>query len=269
MQETDVIDEIEEVEVDDTTLINPHLAGDDFWFDGGKVGVLLLHGLTATTSEVRPLAHALHEQGYTVAGPLLPGHGTNPHDLNLVTWRDWVWTAVQSYHHLCTVCDTVFVGGESTGAMIALHLASRYPEIAGVLCYAPATKLMISQTDIMRIYAASSFVPWAPKKKGKSNPQWQGYRVNPLRGVMALLRLQKEMESRYYAIHQPMLIMQGRLDPTVDPTSGQIILDGISTNETETELVWLEESAHVILLEDELPQIVEKTLSFMSKVATL
>ena len=62
-------------------ILNPHLEGDSFFWEGGEVGILLIHGFTATTAEVRPLAEFLHKNGYTVAGPLLPGHYTKPDDL--------------------------------------------------------------------------------------------------------------------------------------------------------------------------------------------
>ena len=64
------------------SIRNPQLAGDSFTWIEGPVGVLLFHGFTATTAEVRLLAGRLREAGYTVAGPLLPGHGTHPDELN-------------------------------------------------------------------------------------------------------------------------------------------------------------------------------------------
>ena len=55
---------------------NAHLPGDDFYWAGNETGVLLIHGFTAITAEVRPMAQLLHREGYTVAAPLLPGHGS-------------------------------------------------------------------------------------------------------------------------------------------------------------------------------------------------
>jgi carboxylesterase len=46
-------------------------------FKGGKVGVLLLHGLGGTPAEVRFVAMGLNKAGYTVHTPQLAGHGTN------------------------------------------------------------------------------------------------------------------------------------------------------------------------------------------------
>ncbi|GIT63574.1 MAG: hypothetical protein Ct9H300mP21_11200 [Pseudomonadota bacterium] len=56
--------------------------GDSFFLGGGKIGVLLLHGLLQTPAEVRPPAKRFHDSGFTVSGVLLPGHGTTPENLN-------------------------------------------------------------------------------------------------------------------------------------------------------------------------------------------
>jgi esterase/lipase len=47
-----------------------------FFFRGGAVGCLVLHGWTGSTQEVRALGAHLATQGYTVFGPRLTHHGT-------------------------------------------------------------------------------------------------------------------------------------------------------------------------------------------------
>lgn len=249
---------------ENNALHNPHLAGDSFFWEAGPVGVLLLHGLTATTAEVRPLAEYLHARGYTVAGPLLPGHGTKPEDLNQVKWLDWVQAAEADYHHLLTICDQVFVGGESTGAVIALHLAARYPEIAGVLAYAPAIKLAASTKDVMRLYAAAPFIEFVPKESLDGSDRWQGYPVNPLRGAMELLRLGREVRGQLGRIAQPVLVVQGRHDTTIDPAAGQIILDGVTSSVKE--LVWMADSSHVVAIDVEWEAVAALTLDFIERM---
>lgn len=245
-------------------LQNPYLEGESFFWEAGPVGVLLLHGLTATTAEVRLLARELHRADITVAAPLLPGHGTDPNDLNETTWRDWAWEAEKSYHHLATVCDHVFVGGESTGGALALYLATRFAEIAGVLCYAPAIKLAMPMSKMVRLYVSAPLVAAIPKNNVGSNPNWQGYKVNPLRAVMELVRLGRYVRRQLAEITQPVLVLQGRGDLTVAPNVGEIILDGVNSDVVEHR--WLEDSGHVILLEEELPLITEVTLAFMQQV---
>ncbi|MCA9872905.1 MAG: alpha/beta fold hydrolase [Anaerolineales bacterium] len=253
--------------MENNALHNAQLAGDSFFWEAGPVGVLLLHGLTATTAEVRPLARYLHQHGYTVAGPLLPGHGTRPEDLNQVKWRDWVQTAEADFHHLLTICDRVLVGGESTGAVVALYLASRYPEAAAVLAYAPAIKLATSTQDVLRLYAAAPFIEFIPKADLDGNDLWQGYRVNPLRGVMELLRLGREVRGRLPRITQPVLVVQGRHDTAIDPAAGQIILEGVSS--TVKELVWMPHSSHVVAIDAEWEEVAALTLEFVERVGEL
>ena len=244
-------------------LYNPHLDGDPFYWEAGPTGVLLLHGLTATPAEVRLLAEDLHAAGHTVMAPLLPGHGTRPEDLNEVRWRDWAWEVEQAYHLLATNCDQVFVGGESTGGVLALHLAAKYAEIAGVLCYAPAIQLALPMSQMVRLYVAAPLIEALPKESGDNNPYWQGYTVNPLWAVVELVRLGREVRRNLAQIRQPVLVVQGRHDETIDPACGQIILDGVSS--AVKELVWMEESAHIILLEEERAEITRLTLDFMGR----
>jgi len=105
----------------------------DFFFEGNEVGVALFHGFTATTTEVRLLAEYLRGFGYTLSAPLLPGHGTEPADLNQTTWINWYEAAESAYLGLRERCSKVFVCGESMGALLALLIASRYEKVSGVI----------------------------------------------------------------------------------------------------------------------------------------
>ena len=102
-------------------ILNPELEGGSFFWKSGETGVLLLHGLTATTAEVRPLAKRLLNKGYTVSGILLPGHGTTPENLSMSHREDWVKASEEAYNELKRECSSVIVGGESVGALLALH----------------------------------------------------------------------------------------------------------------------------------------------------
>ena len=66
----------------------------------GDFGVLLLHGFTANAQQMGELAQRLHERGFTVSAPMLPGHGGAPEDMENVTWRDWLACVRQEYTSL-------------------------------------------------------------------------------------------------------------------------------------------------------------------------
>ena len=89
----------------------------------------MLHGLTATTAEVRPLAKRLLSEGYTVSGILLPGHGTTPENLSQTHREDWIKASEEAYNELKQECLSVIVGGVSVGALKVAHemmLGCRY-----------------------------------------------------------------------------------------------------------------------------------------------
>jgi carboxylesterase len=245
------------------TLHNPHLEGEAFFWEGGPVGALLSHGYTATTAEVRLLAKRLHKEGYAVAAPLLAGHGTKPEDLNRVRWGDWVESAEKSYAQLSARCEKIFLGGQSMGGLVALYLASRHPEAAGVLLYAPAIRLALSPLDKIKLYAGSLFISQVPRASLDVSEKWQGYPNLPLKGAVQLLKFQSAVKRILREIRQPILVLQGRKDQTVHPAAGELILQNAGS--ALKELHWLERSSHPILIDCELEQAADLTLRFMQK----
>ncbi len=244
-------------------LHNPHLEGGPFFWESGSVGVLLSHGYTATTAEVRLLAKHLHEKGYTVAAPLLAGHGTQPADLNHVSWRDWVASAEKVYAQLADRCKQVFIGGQSMGGVVALQLASLHPEAVGVLLYAPAIKLTMTTLDKIKLYAGSLFMSEVSRESLDGSDKWQGYPGLPLKGAIQLLQMQDAVRQRLPLIKQPVIVFQGRKDTTVDVTAGDIILQGV--NSTYKEHHWMERSSHAIPIDCELDAVADLTARFMEK----
>jgi len=239
------------------SMHNPHLEGDSFSWKAGPTGILLIHGFTATTAEVRLLANRLYLEGFSVAGPLLPGHGTTPAGLNRCRWQDWMAAVELAYAEMSRGYDNVYVGGESMGAVLACWLAACHPEVTGLLLYAPA----ISVPALQKAAQLSWIIPTVRKKIGKDTLPWKGYTVWPLRAARQFYNLQQIVTSRLAQIHQPTLIFQGRLDRTIHPDSGKAIFDHIST--TVKELHWMEHSSHCILLDCELDEISTQTVRFI------
>jgi carboxylesterase len=245
-------------------LRKPQLEGSPLYWEAGSTGVLLCHGYTATTAEVRLLARFLHEQGYTVAAPLLPGHGTTPQDCNRYTWQDWYASVEQAFQQLAASCQRVVIGGESVGALLTLHLAVNHPEASAVLCYAPALRLRLSRIQTSLVYILAPFITSIPKAPPADDNPWQGYGVQPLKCVIQLLRFQNVILPQLSRIHQPILIVQGKLDPTVHPASPQTIFDRVSS--TIKELHWLEHSTHCVILDKERDLAASLTLDFLKRV---
>lgn len=241
-------------------LKNPHLEGGDFYWEGNQTGILLIHGFTATTAEVRPLAEILHQAGYTTAGPLLPGHGTHPDDLNRATWRMWMEKVKQAYQHLAGNCQRVFVVGESMGSLLSLELARQHPEIAGLLLFAPAIKIYNPWLPWLS-HVLWPFVKYLDKKGKKDDLPWKGYNVNPVKAGTELHKLQLHVQRNLPKIYQPLVVFTGEHDRTIALDSGQFILDTVSSEVKQ--LIHMNDSGHCVILDHEIDQVAEHVLDFI------
>jgi carboxylesterase len=109
---------------------------------GGRLGVLLIHGLGGTPIELRFIAQTLSRAGHTVYCCQLAGHCGTPEELRRSTWQEW-YASVEAAHDLLREhCDTIVAGGLSMGGILAIHLARNRPEsVHGLLLFAPTLKL--------------------------------------------------------------------------------------------------------------------------------
>jgi carboxylesterase len=95
---------------------------------------------------MRPWAHYLTEQGWSVSPPLLPGHGTHWRDANRTSWHDWYGTIDDAFTRLRERCGKVFVCGLSMGGGLALRLAEeRGDEVAGIVVVNPSAILALGR----------------------------------------------------------------------------------------------------------------------------
>ena len=238
-------------------LQHAELDGSSFVWKGGSTGVLLLHGFTATTVEVRPMAKFLNDFGYTVSGPLLPGHGHTPEEMNRVSKQDWINAAESAYQALHQDCQRIFVLGESMGGLLSILLSVAHPDIAGTLLFAPALKVPgLAAAEFLWPFKSYIF-----KKRIDETMEWQGFNVVPLHAAAQLLKLQRQVRKILYKMTTPALIFQGKLDHSIDQTSSIDVLEGI--NSSEKELVWMEESTHCVLIDRQLPDAERACLEFI------
>ncbi len=250
-----------------TFMQNKDLDGNSFQIIRSKNNcVILIHGFTATTVEVRPLANELANAGYSVICPLLPGHNTTPEDLNKIKWHEWVSSVDFVLEKAFNDFDNVFISGESMGGLVACYLAAQYKSIKGVLLFSPALfvpKLQLSK--FIRYFRP--FMPKAARKKDDVNTEiypWKGYTVNPTSAANELFKLQKIVKTNLPKIVQPVLIIQGKKDNTITPESSNYIYEHI--NSIDKKLVIMENSGHCVLLDQDFQLVVEYSKNFLSRL---
>jgi carboxylesterase len=237
---------------------HPELDGKSFYLPGknanGSTGLLFLHGFTATTVEVRQTANYFNMLGYTVSGPLLPGHGTMPENLNGIHMEEWLKTASEAYANLWSNTNNVYIFGESMGALLTIYLANRNPQIKRIFLFSPA--LIID--GLWKARFAWPFKSHIYKKNTDDSMLWQGYNVVPLHGAVQLLRLQQLIKKVLPSIKTDTIIFQGKKDKTINLSSSTMVFEQLGS--TKKQLIWLEDSTHCILLDRELPIVLDQCL---------
>ncbi len=221
---------------------------------GRKIGVVLIHGYMAAPLEVQKLAFHLGSRGIWVYVPRLRGHGTSPDDLARTRYQDWVDSVDLGYGVISNICKKVVAGGFSTGGALALDLAARVKDVAGVFAISPPVKLQDLSTrlvpavdtwnrlmDLVRFEGAKkTFVENRPE-----NPHIN-YTRNPISGVRELEQLMDAVEERLPEITVPALIAQSRLDPVVDHRGAKRVFELLGS--IDKQLIMFNFDRHGILL---------------------
>lgn len=243
--------------------INPKAA--PFYMVGNEIKCLLIHGFTASPSEMKPLGEYLHQEGYSIKAPLLPGHGTIPADLNQTTWADWFET-VRVEAEALLAHGPVVVIGLSMGALLALEAGARIKGLAGVVSINAPLVLRNQLSGLVPL--VKMFRDCIPKKIGDeyNNLEARGrfaYDCLPVNGYINMKKLAKDVVLRLKEIDIPTLVVQAGQDETVDPTSAKLLHRSLPAGR---EILWLPDSRHVATMGPELAILGEEIIDFISHI---
>lgn len=254
---------------------------------GGRVGVLLLHGLCGTPTEMRFVANGLARAGYTVHCPQLAGHCGTEEDIKATRWQDWYASAEAALAEIRKECDVVIVGGLSTGAILSLLLAANHPkDVHGTALFAPTLWLngwlipwhaklfrMVFSKRIANMIGFPDLHPHGIKDQRirdfirnalfSGDSSQAGLPSTPGGAVLEHRRLVAVTKRALKDIHQPSLIVHPREDDYADLDNAWYLqrnLKGL------VDMVVLDDSYHIVTVDRQRHVVVERATTFVDSV---
>ncbi len=242
---------------------------------GGRVespSCLVLHGLGGGPYELQPLIEALEGALTRVRAPILPGHlGPGP-VMPRSDWRDWEKAVLADFDELASLDDQVAVVGFSTGATLALRLATLRP-VARLVLLAPFFAIrhlgwlpFRPRAILGPIARVISSIPRRrPAARDPEMRRWAAardrFQTFSLAATASSLELIEQVEPTLVAIHAPTLIIQGRRDTVVEPSRADWLLARLGS--TEKRLILMDRSDHLLALDHDRERVISETLEFL------
>jgi carboxylesterase len=262
-----------------------------FHFEGGRHGVLLIHGLTGTPAEMRLFGKGLNRAGFTVHGMQLAGHCGSEADLLATHWRDWYASVEQAAAQLRPHVDRLFVAGLSMGALLALLLAAEQPcwvDGVGVL---GATfrydgwnmprigrlSFMLPLLKRLGIGGKRSFVEQPPYGLRDERVRAQvstamfsgdstlaGLPGNPWHSLADLYTLAAQVRRRLPRVQAPCLVAHATEVDIASVRNAQLVASRVAG---PVEMLLLDNSYHMITLDRERRLLIARAAAFFERIA--
>lgn len=248
-----------------------HLLNKPFFFKGtnGR-GVLLVHGWSSTPYELRRLGKYLNDDGYTVLGIQLAGHGTVPKDLENIRWQQWMMDVRNGYKKLQENCEKVYVGGTSIGANLAMILAKEENSVAAVVLMATPYRMRMERTGLFFVKILLKF---KEKYRKKYYPPTFGssatitrlisYQSYPVKNLLEVYEVVKAARSNLLKIIQPCFVLQSTHDHIIAKNSLECIYDGIGSKIKKKK--YIKKAYHTFISDIRNEHVFQDILNFLNE----
>ena len=227
---------------------------------GGPNGALVIHGFTGSPQSMRGLAEAFAVAGFTTELPLLPGHGTSIDDMLPTRWADWSAAAEAAYVDLAARCERVVVAGLSMGGTLAIWLAARHPEVAGLVTVNAAA---MPQPEIAQLLApmieAGEEAFDAIGNDVANGTVELAYDRTPIAALASLTAALDDLQPLLPQVRCPTLVMSSPEDHVVPPASSDHLAASVAG---PVERVTLARSYHVATLDHDAELIEREAVAF-------
>ena len=254
---------------------------------GSNKAVLVLHGLTGSPFEMKQYSKFLYKHGYDVYCPNIPGHGESLEYLKESKCEDWIEFSLRQYDDLSLSYEEVYVSGICLGAVLALVIAINYSHIKGIITLSnilfldgwtmPWYKFLfpIGLNTVFRyFYSFPEKDPYGIKNLAVRKRISAMLKKNevafdciPMTVVYELLELSKYVRGNINYIKCPILLMHSNEDDLSGLKSAYFVYDNICSEQKE--LVILENSYHLLVMDNEKDFVFEKSIEFLNKTQSV
>lgn len=236
---------------------------------GGRA-LLLLHGSGDTPQTLRYLAEALHDAGYTVHAPLLPGHGRSPAAFARVSAGAYLDAARTGLDEVRRTGSWIGVVGLSMGGALATQLAAEASDVRALVLLAP----YLVPPAIVRWVARSSWgwgvvTPFVGARGARSvhdpvaGAESRAYGLFSPRALRALVATADAGQRALPRVVAPTLVVHSREDIRI-PTA--IAERATSALRAPVERHWVTGCGHIITVDYCRREVATLVLSFLARV---
>lgn len=252
-------------------------------------GVMLIHGVTGSPVEMKPVAKILLRAGFSVHAPLLEGHGSDLATLRRTRWKDWYAGVEEAAQWFSKECDQMFVAGICGGGLLGLRLAHEHASVRAAAIYSPlltydgwnaplhyryghlAVPIAV-RLGVARFIAVKERYPFGIKSdhiRQLLNGCDGGIRGTlpafPVETLHQTFRMYRWIRKSLPKIRTPSLVIHSRSDDLAGPSSANYIADHIGG---PCEVEWLNNSYHMIHVDQERQHVAFVTKAFFERYAT-
>ena len=234
-----------------------------FYFkeSSGDQAVLLLHGFTGNTSDVRQLGRYLQKKGMTSYAINYEGHAEHPKKITESSPFVWYRQAAEAYDFLRSEgYSNIFVAGVSIGGVIALKLAMER-DVTGVstICSPMYMKESSTLYEQFIVYAKKYLKMFESKSPEEIKKETETLEMTAVFDDISMFI--NSVRGNLESINVPLYTAQAVHDKVIDPDSANVIYNGAGTEEKE--IKWYDEGGHVLTIDESKEELFEDIYNFI------
>ena len=230
--------------------------------------ILLVHGGGDTPQTLTHFIKAFSDRGYSIAAPLLPGHGR---DLSAFDSHDadaWYAAVAREFDALRRSHEWVGVVGLSMGGALSARLAAETGQVDALVLASPYLSMPAAGSALARtasFWGALFPVIRTATDRSVLDPAARavslGYGAFTYRSLRALALTARRGFAALPQISAPTLVMQSTTDNRISTRATQRAFDMLGA--ADKKLEWIQGAGHVITVDYGWERVVDSAMSWM------